>query len=155
MYIKVILVGDLGKDPEMRYATNGQAFTSFSVAVDDSYTDKNSGQRVKRTMWTKITAWGKQAETCNQYLKKGSRVLVEGHLNTRYNQGEDQCNGPQVWQDKSGDYRANFEISAEVVRFLDKLQGGGSSGGGGSSYAQSQPQTQSAPDPDPASGIPF
>ena len=142
MYHLITLIGDLGKDPEMRYISSGTAVTNFNVAVDDSYTD-NQGQRTKRTMWIRVTAWGKQPETCNQYLKKGSRVLVEGHLTTQYESGEDQCNGPKVWVDKNGDGRANFEVTASKVRFLDKL------GQGGQTQAQTQAAPQPATPPDP------
>ena len=76
-YHTTIIVGNLGRDPEMRYTPSGQAVTSFSVAVNDDYTN-NNGERIKRTIWFRISAWGKQAETCNQYLKKGSKVLVLG-----------------------------------------------------------------------------
>src|SRR3972149_11971043 len=79
MYHTIIIVGNLGKDPEMRYTPSGQAVTSFSVATSRQYTGQN-GQKVKETIWFRVSAWGKQAETCNQYLRKGSKVLVEGRL---------------------------------------------------------------------------
>jgi single-strand DNA-binding protein len=110
-YQSVTIVGRLGKDPEMRYTPSGSAVTSFSIATDHQYTGSD-GQKVKETMWFRISAWGKQAETCNQYLKKGSMVLVEGRLTG------DKNGGPRVWTDKEGNPRASFEVSASTVRFL-------------------------------------
>lgn len=111
MYHTIILAGNLGRDPEMRYTQGGQAVTNFSVAVNDSYTN-NSGERVERTLWFRITTWGKLAETCNNYLKKGRKVLVEGRL-----VADPSTGGPKVWEGESGP-RASFEISASTVRFL-------------------------------------
>src|ERR1700690_3963596 len=76
MFHTIIIVGNLGKDPEMRYTPSGQAVTSFSVASNRSWTDSN-GQKQTEVIWFRISAWGKQAEICNQYLKKGSKVLIE------------------------------------------------------------------------------
>lgn len=112
MFQTVIFIGNLGRDPEMRYTPSGQAVTSFPVAVDDSYTD-NSGQRVKRTIWFRVSAWGKQAETCNTYLHKGNKVLVEGRLQPDPNTG-----GPRIWNRQDGTPAASFEITAGTVRFL-------------------------------------
>ncbi len=111
MYHTIILAGNLGRDPEMRYTQGGQAVTNFSVAVNDSYTN-NSGERVERTLWFRISTWGKLAETCNNYLKKGRKVLVEGRL-----VADPSTGGPKVWEGESGS-RASFEISASTVRFL-------------------------------------
>ena len=111
-YHTVIVVGNLGRDPEMRYTPSGQAVTNFSVAVNDDYTN-NNGERVKRTIWFRVSAWGKQAENCNQYLHKGSKVLVEGRLVVDPNTG-----GPRVWSGSEGQSRASFEISAQTIRFL-------------------------------------
>lgn len=112
MYHTVIFVGNLGRDPEMRYTPTGQAVTSFSVAVDDSYTS-NTGERISRTIWFRVSAWGKQAEITNQYLKKGSKVLVEGRLVVDANTG-----GPRVWNRQDGTPGASFEVSARTIRFL-------------------------------------
>jgi len=79
MFHTIIIIGNLGKDPEMRYSPNGSAVTSFSLASNRTYKG-NDGQQVKETTWFRITVWGNQAESCNQYLKKGSKVLVEGRL---------------------------------------------------------------------------
>ena len=108
----VILAGNLGRDPEMRYTPSGQAVTNFSVAVNDDYTN-NNGERIKRTIWVRVSSWGKQAENCNQYLKKGSKVLVEGRLTVDANTG-----GPRIWTGQDGAARASFEVSAQTVRFM-------------------------------------
>ena len=79
MYHTIIIVGNVGKDPEMRYTPSGQAVTSFSIATNRQYTTGN-GEQVKETVWFRVTTWGKQAEVCNQYVKKGMKVLVEGRL---------------------------------------------------------------------------
>jgi len=102
---KVILVGRLGRDPETRYTSGGQAVANFSVATDESYKDR-SGERQKRTEWHKIVVWGKQAEIAQQYLKKGSLVFIEGRIQSR------------EWQDKEGQKRTSFEIVANNFRML-------------------------------------
>ena len=79
MYHTIIIVGNLGRDPEVRYTPSGQPVTSFSVATNRQYTN-NAGETIKETLWFRVSAWGKTAEVCNQYLKKGSKVLVEGRL---------------------------------------------------------------------------
>jgi single-strand DNA-binding protein len=112
MWHTIVIVGNLGKDPEMRYTPNGQAVTSFSVATSRQYT-ANNGQLVKETTWFRVSAWGKQAETCNQYLKKGSKVLVEGRLQPDPNSG-----GPRIWNRQDGTPAASFEVTANTVRFL-------------------------------------
>ncbi len=112
MYHTLIIVGNLGKDPEMRYTPSGQAVTSFPVASNRKYTSSN-GEQVNETIWFRISAWGKQAEICNQYLKKGSKVLVEGRLTPDKNTG-----GPRVWQKQDGTSAASFEVNAQTVRFL-------------------------------------
>ncbi len=112
MYHTIIIVGNLGRDPEMRYTPSGQAVTNFSVATNRNYTG-NDGQPVKETIWFRISTWGKQAETCNQYLKKGSKVLIEGRLVPDKDTG-----GPRIWNKQDGSPAASFEISASTVRFL-------------------------------------
>ena len=101
-----------GRDPEMRYTPSGQAVTNFSVATNRQYTGSD-GQKVKETVWFRISAWGKQAETCNQYLRRGSKVLVEGRLNA-----DPASGGPRVWSGQDGVPKASFEITADTVRFL-------------------------------------
>ena len=120
---KVILVGRLGRDPETRYTSGGQAVANFSVATDESYKDRN-GERQKRTEWHKIVVWGKQAEIAQQYLKKGSLVFIEGRIQSR------------EWQDKEGQKRTSFEIVANSFRMLggradSMAAGAGAAGGAG------------------------
>lgn len=124
MYHTIIIVGNLGKDPEMRYTPSGQAVTSFSVASNRKYTSSN-GEQVNETIWFRISAWGKQAEICNQYLKKGSKVLVEGRLTPDKNTG-----GPRIWQKQDGSSGASFEVTAGTVRFLSTRADGDGGGGG-------------------------
>lgn len=112
MYHTIILVGNLGRDPEMRYTPSGQAVTNFSVATNRQYTGSD-GQPVKETIWFRISTWGKNAENCNQFLKRGSKVLVEGRLIPDANTG-----GPRVWNRQDGTPSASFEVSAQTVRFL-------------------------------------
>jgi single-strand DNA-binding protein len=122
MYQTMIIVGNVGRDPEMRYTPSGQAVTSFSVATNRQYTN-NNGETVKETIWFRISAWGKQAETCNQYVKKGSKVLVEGRLTA-----DPATGGPRIWTGQDGAPRASFEVSAGTVRFLSprsETEGGG------------------------------
>lgn len=107
----IIIVGNLGRDPEMRYTPSGQAVTSFSVASSRSYTN-TTGEKVDETIWFRVSAWGKQAETCNQYLHKGSKVLVEGRLIP------DKNGGPRIWNRQDGTPGASFEVTASTVRFL-------------------------------------
>lgn len=112
MYQSIHLIGYLGKDPEMRYTPSGQAVTSFSVATSRKYTGSD-GDLVSETAWFRVTTWGKQAETCNEYLHKGSRVFVEGRLNVDLKTG-----GPRIWEDREGAARTSFEVTASQVRFL-------------------------------------
>lgn len=121
----VIITGNVGRDPEMRYTPAGQAVTSFSVAVNEAYTN-NAGEKVKKTIWFRISAWGKQAEICNQYVKKGQMILVEGRLT-----GDQSTGGPRVWTGQDGQPRASFEVTASIVRFLSSRQDGGDGGMGG------------------------
>lgn len=111
MWHTLIIVGNVGRDPEMRYTPSGQAVTSFSVASSRQYT-ANNGQQVKETIWFRVSAWGKQAEICNQYLHKGSKVLIEGRL-------QPDANGsPRVWTRQDGTTGASYEVTANTVRFL-------------------------------------
>lgn len=112
-YHTIIAVGNLGREPEMRYTPSGQPVTSFSVASNRSYVN-TSGEKVDETIWFRVTAWGKLAETCNQYLHKGSKVLVEGRLTP------DKNGGPRIWTNKDGQPAASFEITANTVRFLSQ-----------------------------------
>ena len=145
---KVILVGNLGRDPEMRFMPNGEAVCNFSIATTDSWKDK-SGQKQERTEWHNIVIYRKLAEIAGEYLKKGRPVYIEGRLQTR------------KWQTKEGQDRYTTEIIADQMQML----GGREGGGGSSSYDasdedQSRPQqtsrpAQAAPANQPASGGDF
>lgn len=136
-YHTVILAGNLGRDPEMRYTPTGQAVTNFNVAVDDSYTGSN-GERVDRTIWIRVSAWGKLAETCNNFLKKGRKVLVEGRLVI-----DPATGGPRTFTRNDGSIGANFEVSAQTVRFLSP-RGEGDTGYSGSEQI-SEPEEDDIP----------
>jgi single-strand DNA-binding protein len=110
---KVILIGNLGQDPELRYLQSGQAVCEFSVATNEKWTDKE-GEKQERTEWHSITAWGKTAENCAQYISKGSAVYIEGKLQT------------DKWEDKEGVKRSKTRIVAQNVTFLDRKSEGGS-----------------------------
>ena len=111
MYQKVIISGNLGGDPVMRYTASGDPVTSFSVATSEKWTDK-AGERQERTTWWKVSAWRKLAELCNEYLSKGRQVLVEGTMTV------DENGGPRVWTGQDGEARASYEITASVVKFI-------------------------------------
>ena len=117
---KVILVGRLGKDPEIRSTANGTSVARFSIATDEKFTDR-SGEKQERTEWHNIVAWSKLAEICGQYLKKGKLVYIEGSLRT------------DSWDDKeTGQKKYKTEIVANTMQMLDRR---GDEGGGGGSYA--------------------
>ncbi len=118
---KVILVGNLGKDPETRYAPNGDAICNITVATTDSWKDKATGEKKEMTEWHRVAFFGRLAEIAGQYLRKGSAVYVEGSLRTR------------KWQDKDGNDRYTTEIRADQMQMLGSRQGSGG-GGGGESY---------------------
>ncbi|MCB0198630.1 MAG: single-stranded DNA-binding protein [Caldilineae bacterium] len=105
MYSKTVIVGHLGRDPEMRFTSSGQSVTSFSVATNRRWTDQ-SGQTQERTTWFRVTAWGKLGELCNQYLSKGRIVLVEGDIEA------------SAWTSQEGEARASLELTARNVRFI-------------------------------------
>ncbi|MGH7934589.1 MAG: single-stranded DNA-binding protein [Candidatus Binataceae bacterium] len=114
---KAILVGNLGRDPEVRYLPSGQTVASFSLATSDSFTDR-AGSRQERTDWHNIVVFGKQAELCAQYLKKGRQVYVEGRISTRQYEAKDGTGK-----------RYRTEIVAQRVQFLGGRAGGGGAGG--------------------------
>ncbi len=117
---KVIIVGNLGKDPEVRYMPNGDAVTNVTVATTDTWKDKSSGEKREATEWHRIVFFRKLAEIAGQYLKKGSQVYIEGSLKTR------------KWQDKDGQDRYTTEIVADTMQMLGSRGGGG--GGGSTDY---------------------
>jgi len=139
---KITLIGNLGKDPEMRYTPSGQPVTSFSVASNRKYTN-NNGEAVKETTWFRISAWGKLAETCNQYLKKGRQVYIEGRLTP-----DKETGGPRIWTRQDGIAAASFEVAASFVEFLG--------GGEGASTAQPEAGAVESPGAEEAeASIPF
>lgn len=139
MYQKILIVGNLGRDPEMRYMSDGTAVTSFSVATTSRWTEKASGQPKEETTWFRVSVWGRQGETANQYLRKGSKVLIEGRLKP-----DPETGGPRLWTRQDGTVGSSFEVTADTVRFLDSKSdgGGGSYDGGGASYAPSAVQEE-------------
>ena len=121
MVNKVLLVGNLGKDPEVRFTANGRAVARFPVATSEKWTDQE-GNRQERTEWHNIVVWGKQAETCGQYLAKGRQVFIEGAIRSRQ------------YDDKDGNKRYITEIIARDVRFLGGGGRGGPAEGGGGGF---------------------
>lgn len=120
MYQRIILVGNLGGDPEMRYLPDGKAVTNFSLATNRKWTDRASNELKEETIWWRVSVFGSQAEACNQYLSKGKQVLVEGRMRPDPN-----TSGPRIWQRQDGTYGASYELTAETVRFLGGRQDGG------------------------------
>lgn len=130
---KVILVGTCGKDPETRYMPSGGAVSSVSVATNESWKDKQTGEKQERTEWHNITFFGRLAEIAGEYLKKGSQVYIEGSLRT------------EKWQDKQGQDRYTTKVIANEMQML-----GGKPGGGGDFAPQQQKQSQPQPANQPA-----
>ena len=116
---KVILVGNLGRDSELRYTPGGAAVATLNLATTETWNDKE-GQRQEKTEWHRVVLWGKQAETLNQYLQRGKQIHIEGRLQTRQ------------WDDKDGNKRYTTEIRGDRVVLLSGGGGGGQRGGGGS-----------------------
>jgi single-strand DNA-binding protein len=131
---KVILVGNLGRDPEVRFTAGGRAVARFSVATSEVWTDQE-GQRQERTEWHNVVVWGKQAESCGQYLQKGRQVYIEGSIRSRQ------------YDDKEGNKKYITEVIAQRVQFL----GGGGGGGGGRGQAR---DTGAGAEPPAAGGGP-
>jgi single-strand DNA-binding protein len=125
MYHKILLVGNLGRDPEMRYLPSGAAVTSFSMATSEKWTGQD-GQQQERTIWWRVSVFGKSGEACNEYLRKGSKVLVEGRMNA-----DPKTGNPRLWSGQDGQMRSSFEVTALAVKFLSSRgEGGGGMGGG-------------------------
>ncbi|OOF79646.1 single-stranded DNA-binding protein [Rodentibacter ratti] len=127
---KVIIVGHLGNDPEIRTMPNGDAVANISVATSESWTDKNTGERRELTEWHRIVFYRRQAEICGEYLKKGSQVYVEGRLRTR------------KWQDQNGQDRYTTEIQGDMMQMLGSRPQNSAAG-------QHQPSQQMANQPNP------
>lgn len=142
MVNKVILVGRLGRDPELRYTQGGQPVANFSLATNERWTSKD-GERQERTEWHRIVVWGKQAELCGEYLSKGRQVYLEGRLQTR------------EWEDKEGNKRQTTEVNANTIQFL----GGRGDSGGDGSFGGPSPEAGGSEPPAPGGGgdddIPF
>lgn len=136
---KVIIVGNLGNDPEMRTMPNGEAVANISVATSESWTDKNTGERREVTEWHRIVFYRRYAEICGQYLRKGSKIYIEGKLRTR------------KWQDQNGQDRYTTEIQGDVLQMLDSRNTANSVEGQASYQATNQsakamPQQDLPPD---------
>ena len=136
MYHKIIVVGNLGRDPELRYTPEGTPVTNFSIAANRRWNGAD-GEQNEETVWFRVTAWRRMAEVCNEHLKKGRQVLVEGRLIP-----DPETGGPRIWTGKDGAARASFEVTAISVRFL---------GGQGASPAE----TPDAPEEATGADIPF
>lgn len=132
---KVILIGNLGQDPELRYTGNGTAVCNMRIATNESFKDA-SGEWVEKTEWHSVVAWSRLAEICGEYLTKGSQVYIEGSLQTR------------SWDDRDGNTRYTTEIKAREMQILSSRGGGEDAAprSGGGNRAQQQPQTQPADD---------
>ncbi|MBN4079016.1 single-stranded DNA-binding protein [Beggiatoa alba] len=141
---KVILIGNLGQDPEVKYMPNGGAVTNVTIATSESWKDKNTGEQKENTEWHRVVFFRRLAEIAGEYLKKGSKVYIEGKLQTR------------KWQDKDGNDRYTTEIIANEMQMLDARGGGGADagagGGGGYSQSSNAPSSSKAPAAAPASG---
>ena len=135
---KVILVGNLGNDPDTRYSASGAAITNISIATTDSWTDKQTGQRQDRTEWHRVVFFNRLAEIAKEYLRKGSQVYIEGRLQTR------------KWQGQDGQDRYTTEIVANEMQMLGSRGGGTETFGSNEGrYSQQQPQPSQAPAPQP------
>ncbi len=130
-YMKLVIVGNLGRDPEMRYLDNGTAVTNLSVATNRRWTDQATGQPQEEVCWFRVSVWGKQAEAANQYLSKGRQVLIEGRLRS-----DPETGGPHIYARIDGTAGASFEVVADRVQFL----GGNGDGNGDQSRAPAKAQ---------------
>ena len=147
---KVILVGNLGQDPEIRYTADGRPIANFSIATSESWKDKNSGEKREKTEWHRLVVFGKLAEICGEYLSKGRQVYIEGKLQTR------------KWQGQDGQDRYTTEIVVDqrgIMQMLGTREGGGGgprpAAGGGGGYPQDQGYPQQSYQNDREDDIPF
>ena len=129
---KVMIIGNLGSDPEIKYMPSGDAAATLSIATADSWKDKQTGEQVEKTEWHRAVAFGRLAEIMGEYLKKGSKVYVEGNLQTR------------KWQDKSGNERYTTEIKVREMQMLDGRSGAGGMGGSAAMPASSSSSSSSS-----------
>jgi single-strand DNA-binding protein len=132
---KVIVVGNLGADPETRFLPSGEAVTNIRVATTDKWKDKASGEMKEATEWHRISFFGRLAEVAGEYLKKGSQVYVEGSLRTR------------KWQDKDGQDRYSTEIRADTMQMLGRREGGGEPRAASDAGERGEPRAAAAPKP--------
>lgn len=123
MYQKIIVAGNLGGDPEMRYMPDGTPVTNFSLATNKKWTDKATGEPKEETCWFRVAVWRGQAESVNEYLSKGRQCIVEGKLKPDPTTG-----GPRIWTRPDGTVGATYEITADVVRFIGSKDDVGESG---------------------------
>jgi single-strand DNA-binding protein len=138
MYHKILLVGNLGRDPEMRITPSGTAVTNFSMATSEKWTGQD-GQPQERTIWWRVSVFGKSGEACNEYLKKGSKVLVEGRMTA-----DPKTGNPRLWQGQDGQMRASFEVTALTVKFLSSRgETAGSAGGAATGTMEAEPADES------------
>jgi single-strand DNA-binding protein len=120
MYQKIYLAGNLGQDPELRYTPNGTAVTRFSVATNERWTDRE-GQQQDRTIWWRVSVWGRQGEAVSEHLRKGSQVFIEGRMDP-----DPETGGPSIWTGRDGQARASYEIVAQRVQFVGRRGGAAS-----------------------------
>lgn len=125
MYHKITLIGNLGRDPEMRYTPSGQAVTNFSMATTEKWTGQD-GNMQERTLWWRVSVFGKMAETTNTYLKKGSKVYIEGRVT-----GDPKTGSPRIFTRQDGTTGTSFEVTANTVKFLSSRGETGAAPGSG------------------------
>lgn len=135
-YAKITLIGNLGRDPELRYTPSGQAVTNFNMATTEKWQGQD-GQLQERTTWWKVSVFGKQAETVNQHLKKGSKVYVEGRMIS-----DPKTGGPRTYEKQDKTIGTSFELTAQTIKFLD-------------SRPQGQAQAQNTAEAEPEAEFPF
>lgn len=133
MYQKLVIVGNLGQDPEMRYMPDGQAVTNFSLACNRRWNDRATGEQQEEVTWYRVSVWGRQAEAANQYLSKGRQVLIEGRLRP-----DPATGGPRLWTRNDGSIGASFEVVADRVQFLGG-NGNGANGANGHTNGVAEP----------------
>jgi single-strand DNA-binding protein len=140
---KVILIGNLGRDPELRYTQSGQPVANFTLATTESWSKRDGSGREEKTEWHRIVAWGRTGELCAQYLAKGRTVYVEGRLQTR------------EWEDREGKKQRTTEVVAQTVQFLGGNRGAGAGGGAAAAGAPASGPEPSLAEPPPDDDIPF
>ena len=138
---KIILVGNLGKDPELRYTPNGTPVCSFNMATNERRKDRSTGENIDAVTWFRVTLWGRQAEVASQYLTRGKAIYIEGRLRV------------EGYTDRDGNARQSLEVTATDMQFIGNNGNGGSNtraAAAGASTSQSEPASVAAPEPPPA-----